>query len=182
MSAIDCSLTDFIEMLGHGEVKHAAHIERTLREAAKVVEERAKDMLGHYQPGWAPLADATMDERERHGYTRDDPLLRSGALLAAIESDVKLENVGGLAVIGVKDATVGSGSKEDPLRNIGDVAVAMELGTDRVPARPFLTLAAIQRLPELHEIFGRALVGSLFALNGSGASISTAAIPGIPSP
>jgi hypothetical protein len=31
-------------------------------------------------PAWAPLADATNEDRERRGYERDKPLERSGAL------------------------------------------------------------------------------------------------------
>lgn len=158
----DLTLDGFIGMLGKGVVGHAHYTERALREGARAVEKASKEMLGHNRPEWPALAGATQDRRVALGFSANDPLLMTHELHSHVESDVKLEQHGGTAIVGVKDATVGDGSKRNPVRNIGDVAVFMELGTSKAPARSFLALAATDAAKELHEAFGRRLVTSLF--------------------
>lgn len=162
----DIALDDFINMLGKGSVAHAHYVEKALRAAIGHVEKASKEMLGHDRPEWPPLSPATQNERAMLGYTPDEPLLRAGHLHDAIESDVELDRVGGTAICGVKDATVGDGSKADPIRNIGDVAVWMELGTGRAPARSFLAQAAIDTEKKILEELGHHVVEGLFDPTG----------------
>ena len=120
-----------------------------LHQAAERIKAAARAYIGRDNAEWPPLADATQEQRARLGYTPDDPLLRSGALRDAIEAEVESHRTGGKAAVGVTDGFVGDGSKADPLRNIGDIAVWMELGTpDNAhpsPPRPFLTLGALEQ-------------------------------------
>lgn len=174
MTIAEVTLDEFIGMLGNGVVGHAALTERTLREATAVIEGRAKAMLGHERPEWPPLAEWTQDQRAALGFTPNDPLLRSGELQRAVESEVELNAVGGEAVTGVKDGEQ------------GDIAVWMELGTPAAPhpapPRPFLSLAVIDEMAKLGEIFGEHLVGGLFASDQNAAPISVAPIPNLPTP
>lgn len=94
------------------------------REAAEIVRDDAKRRIGEYQDhvgpfnAWAPLADSTMADRVAKGYSENEPLLREGDLRDSIEEDVR----GNEAVVG----------------SVGDIAMYQELGTARIPPRPFL--------------------------------------------
>jgi hypothetical protein len=163
---VDIALDQFIEMLGQGVVAHAHYVEQALREAIGHVHEAAVRMIGDERPEWPPLAQRTRDERWRLGFPENEPLLRTGHLLAAIETEVELHPVGGDAVCGVKDGMVGDGSRADPVRNIGDVAVWMELGTGHIPARSFLAQAAIDKEREILEALGSDVIKGLFDPTG----------------
>lgn len=175
---VDVTMEEFLLILGRGVVHHAAHVEHVLRAAAEHIEATAKAMIGHERAEWPPLAQYTMDQRVALGFSENDPLLRTGHLRDAITHDVELREVGGVAVVGVKDATVGTDAKNgpDPVRNIGDVAVWMELGTGRAPSRSFLAQAVIDEMPVLEQMFGKHLAGGLFEAPGQ-----TLPIPGLKS-
>jgi hypothetical protein len=131
--------------LHHGLVKCAAAIEKT-----------SKAEFGVYQPevspfaAWAPLADATQAERERLGFTPDDPLLRKGDLRESISHQVH-----------ALEAVIGSDS---------DVMVYQELGTDRIPPRAALGPAAIRNKALITRTLGLAVAEGL--LYGSGHTVS----------
>ena len=129
----------------------AAHFERVLagistatqqalEASGALVETAAKGKLGHYQSSagpfaaWAQLAEFTQADRVSKGFSANDPLLRTGRLQAAITHYVVRRETH----IGVANASVGAGTTADPVRNIGDVAEAMELGTAKIPPRSFL--------------------------------------------
>lgn len=141
------SLTHFALHLAH--VAAGQHeIERNaLEQCAKLVKKRAKAKLGDYQDaagpfaGWAELADATKSDRERQGYSPDDPLLRTGGLRNSIEHTVK-----------DSAAHVGSNS---------DIAVYQELGTKNMPPRSFLGGAMAESLKDVREIIGQEAVAAL---------------------
>lgn len=101
------------------------------------IKETAKDELGVYQPvvgpfnAWAVLADATQSGRTRLGYTPNDPLLRSGELRDSIESEV----VGLAAIVGTKS----------------EIGFWQEMGTSKMPPRPFIGPAYVRKLDSLHE-------------------------------
>jgi len=143
------SLAQFAAHLGTLEAGLVLEVRRGLSEVAKAVEKTAKAEIGDYQPAvgpfpaWAPLADATKRERVRLGFTEDDPLLRSGAMRDSISH----------AVAGT-DAVIGSTS---------DVAVYQEMGTDKIPPRPFLGPAALHNEEAIQRILGRAAVRGLLA-------------------
>src|SRR5205814_4154762 len=92
-----------------------------LKKCVVAIEATAKAELGTYQgavgpfDAWAPLAEATQQDRVAKGFTPDDPLLRSGELRDSISHQVE-----GLT------AVAGSTS---------DVMVYQELGTPEIPPR-----------------------------------------------
>lgn len=145
----EMSLAGFI---GHiaGAIVHLEQSEHhAMERAARVVEARAKAIVGHYQhdtgqfPEWAPLAQSTREDRVRLGFPEDDPLLRTGELR---------DSIGHVAER--REAAIGS--------NLA-VAEYQELGTSRIPPRSFLGVAAYQTAERVAEIAGsgvvRALVG-----------------------
>ena len=112
-----------------------------LKEAAEIVEEEAKALIGTYDAGWVQLADTTQAAREKAGHTPNDPLL--------VEGD--LRNSVGHRVDGNR-AVVGSNS---------EVAVFQELGTEHVPARSFLGSAAHRKAEEVARLMGVAVVEAM---------------------
>ena len=112
-----------------------------LEKAAQVVETEAKRVIGTYDYGWAQLAPSTQKDREDKGYPANEPLLRDGTMRDSIQHKVE-----------GKSAFVGSNE---------DIAVFQELGTSRIPPRPFLAGAAMHKGPEVAKIVGETVVGYL---------------------
>jgi hypothetical protein len=94
--------------------------EAALEAMCKQITSTARKSIGTYDYEWPELADATQDERERLGFARDEPLLRTGELRDSISYEITEPG---------KEAEIGSDS---------DVAVWQELGTETIPPRPFL--------------------------------------------
>jgi hypothetical protein len=75
------------------ELPHAQ--KQGLEKAACLIEEEARAVVGHYQeaagpfPAWDPLAESTQEERQRLGFTPNDPLLRTGSLRDSIDHKVE---------------------------------------------------------------------------------------------
>jgi hypothetical protein len=118
--------------------KHAA-----LEEACLIVECRAKNLIGHPQAGWAPLAAETLARKDGI----NTPLLETGTLRSSITH----------TVIDSNHAEVGSDL---------DRAVWMELGTSRgTPPRSYLAKAAMESGPDVAKVVaktvGAAIVGGL---------------------
>ena len=143
-------------------IEAAVHMqsEHGLKKSAGLIEHAAKESLGTYQPevgpfpAWSPLADATKAERERLGFTPDDPLLRDGEL---IRDSIKHEVAGADAVIGSPE----------------EVAAYQEFGTNKIPPRPFMGPLVITKKKEVEAIMGKALLcalvgGNLISDNGIG--------------
>lgn len=126
----------------------AAEMKRGLETSAKLIEKTAKAEIGKYQPAvgphpaWPELAESTQRERERLGFSPDEPLLRKGDLRDSIEREV--HNL--QAVIGSKS----------------DIAAYQEFGTDKIPARPFMGPAAFLNQDKIAKILGGATVRGLF--------------------
>lgn len=97
--------------------------------AAVIITEEAKSQIGHPQSGWPPLADTTEKTKSAEGFATPDPLLRTGSL----RDSIKYEAVG-------HHATVSSDHTE---------AAIHEHGSDKVPPRPFISSAAMKKLPEI---------------------------------
>jgi HK97 gp10 family phage protein len=122
---------------------------RALQKAAKVVEKRAKQKIGEYQQetgpfiAWPELAESTKADRVKQGYPEDEPLLRSGEMRDSIGIATSLDGL---------EVQIGSNS---------DIAVYQELGTQHIPPRSFLGGAVSDKLPEIKEIIGRAIVTAL---------------------
>lgn len=124
-------------------VQEQAGLERALR----VIEKKAKSEFGVYQPStgpfpaWPELAETTKDDRLRHGYTENDPLLRSGALRASSSHEVQgLEGVAG---------------SKDP------VMAYQEFGTPTIPARPVWGPAEIQTRDTVARILAAVVINGI---------------------
>lgn len=142
------SLGSFGAYLLEAAAKEAVALEIGLKKAAEHVEKVAKAEFGEYQaavgsfPGWADLAPATKADRVAHGFSENDPLLRTGDLRDSI----------GHRVAGL-EAEIGSDD---------DVMVYQELGTETIPPRPVLGPAAIRSEKAIQRILGEAaLLGIL---------------------
>lgn len=138
-------IADVIAGLKRNQFDLRFALERDVRlnmeEAAKV----SRGFLGEYQPGWAQLAQATLDEKQRLGFETPSPLKRTGALEESISGEA--EDVG----LGVK-GIVGSTS---------DLAEIHEHGTSRIPARPFLGPALMLAETKIADDLGHLAVRAL---------------------
>lgn len=129
--------------LSQASAKIAADLELNFHIIMKEIEETAKEEIGVYQPAvgpfeaWAPLAESTKADRVRSGYTEDDPLERSGELKNSIE----IEIVGLAGIVGTKS----------------EIGLWQEVGTDRIPPRPFIGPAYVRKIDPLMESIGRAI-------------------------
>jgi HK97 gp10 family phage protein len=141
------SIASFVQHIATLQAKEVLSVRKGLARAAKIVESQAKSEIGHYQdpianfPGWEELDQSTKDDRVSKGFTENDPLLRNGKLRDSIHHDVD-----GL------EATIGSDS---------DIAVYQELGTDKIPPRPFLGTALAIKDKQIVRIIGEHAVGAL---------------------
>lgn len=141
------SLGQFALHLATLQAGVALELHRGLKRVAVAVDQTAKSEFGVYQPAigpfsaWAPLAESTKTERERLGYTPDDPLRRSGETRDTVGHEVS----GHEAVIG----------------STSDVMVYQELGDDRIPPRPVLGPAVERNHELIRKVLGSALVSGL---------------------
>ena len=139
--------TSFGAFAAHLIMREAATAEMLhagLKHVAREIEKTAKEEIGVYQsevgpfPSWPALAEATVDDRIRQGYSPDEPLLRTGDLRESIKHEVK-----GL------EAIIGSDSP---------IAAYQEFGTDKIPPRPFIGPAAFHNKKTIIETIGLASV------------------------
>lgn len=93
----------------------------------KLIEDETVSLLGHEQPEWEPLSEATEEIKLKGGYALNAPLVREGELKYSISYDVSF---------GGDEVTVGTPLPE---------AVDQEFGTMFIPARPFLWLAFFKK-------------------------------------
>jgi hypothetical protein len=143
------SLEGLIEKLATFPMEVAEFNHKAMEKACLVVEKEVKAEIGTYQtavgdfPAWAELADSTKEDRVRQGYTENDPLLRDGTLRDSVTHEVDADGSKGI---------VSSDS---------DIAVYQELGTSRIPPRPFFGGAAFRKAEHVQAILGTAMVGAL---------------------
>jgi len=129
------TIDQFISKLATMAVTVAVAEHKGLEAAAKIVEAEAKSEFGKYQGAiggfakWEDLADATIDDRVRNGYTPNDPLLRSGELRDSISHETR-----------ALEAVIGSNS---------DLMVFHELGTEKMPPRAVLGPALLRKEHEV---------------------------------
>lgn len=154
-----------------------------LENAGRIVQEEARAELGHYQgaagpfPEWQPLSDRTIEQRVLAGWTPDDPLKASGELALNID----LVSEPGRVAVAVPHVFVGAGTKEDPTRDIGEVAIWMEQGTEAehpVPPRPFLGAALFRKTEAAVEAVGEAYAAALAGRPVHRSSGATAGLAG----
>lgn len=141
---MNLTLAEMALNLVTAEARMLVSLEHGLEKVAAKIDQAAKDKIGEYQAAngmhdaWPELADSTKADRLRQGYTENDPLLRSGELRDSISHETK-----GL------EAAIGSTS---------DIAVYQELGTDKIPPRPFLGSAAYEHMDDVKKIIGGAVI------------------------
>jgi phage gpG-like protein len=142
MTMVFNSLASFAAHLVTMEADVKLACDAAVVKASKLVAKTAKGMLGHEQPFWPALKPETI-ERKARGNT---PLIETGALRDSIEWTAPVHE-GGDTV-----GYVGSNHPE---------ATWHELGTSRIPPRPFLSIAAMGKEGEVHEIMGRLVFGAM---------------------
>ena len=120
--------------------------EAGLRKAAELVRDEAKALIGAEDDAWSPLADSTVEEKERLGFTgkvsSTDPLLRTGELRASIK----------VGHVTPEHAIVGT---DDPIVRF------QEFGTERIPPRPFIGMALHREKDKIEAALGMALIANL---------------------
>lgn len=134
------NLTDFVgklERIASEEIPEAKRA--ALSVCGQIMQEKAKNLIGHYNyfPEWPQLAESTQEERERLGWTPNDPLLRSGELRESITHETVHDNM----------EVVGSTS---------EIMVYQEFGTKTIPPRPVLGPASALTGEEVSKIARRA--------------------------
>jgi HK97 gp10 family phage protein len=127
------SLTGFVAFLGGMAVEVERSKHEALEKAAVIVETEAKRVIGTYDYGWPPLAPSTIEKK-----AADTPLLETGAMRDSITHSVDGD-----------EARVGSNE---------DTALWQELGTSKIPPRPFLQGAVQHKLPEVMQEIGQVAV------------------------
>lgn len=153
------SLAAFALHVGSLDIAVLAEVKKSLRQSAKLIQRTAKSEMGTYQdaigpfPAWAPLADSTKQERLEHGFTPDEPLLRSHQLCDAITIEVHdLE-----AAVGVK-----SQDYVDPITgeilDAGEIMADHEFGRLGLPPRPVLGPAALRCRHAVGKLLERGMV------------------------
>ena len=109
-----------------------------LETAAQLIETESKAMIGHYQDGWAALADSTERQKAAKGYPPNAPLLATGEMRDSITHNVQ-------------DATAYIGTDDEKM-------IYHEFGTVHIPPRPVYMLAFEHKKDEIIEVIGQATV------------------------
>ena len=99
----------------------------------------AKKVIGTYLYGWPQLAPSTQADRVHHGYAANEPLLRTGEMRDSIEHKTTIEPYGSAGVLG----------------SYSLIALWQEMGTSRIPPRPFLGGAMMRAGPLIEITFGK---------------------------
>lgn len=118
------------------EMTHAKHT--ALEKVAVIVEDGAKHAIGTYEFNWPPLALSTLEKK-----SADTPLLESGALRDSIRHEVEGDT-----------ARVGSDL---------DYALFQEVGTSKMPPRPFLQGSAQHHREDIEKAVGQTVATKLIA-------------------
>jgi len=151
------SLGEFALELAALEGSLVLSLHKGAEKIGQIVEQTAKDKIGEYQdgigpfPAWEELAEATKEDRLRQGFTENDPLLRTGDLKNSISHISE-----GLV------ATIGS--------NL-DIAAYQELGTNKIPPRPFLGPSVDENHEKIRKIAGAATVAGILGAKSIDAAL-----------
>jgi len=127
------SLTGFVAFLGGMALKLERSKHEALEKAAVIVETEAKRVIGTHDYGWPPLAPSTLAKK-----AADTPLLETGKMRDSITHSVDGDT-----------ARVGSNE---------DVALYQEIGTSKIPPRPFLQGAVQHKIHEICDVIGNTAV------------------------
>lgn len=134
---------EFAAFLSRSAALVRPELEADLVKIGEAQKHLAKELIGHEHDDWPPLAESTIEEKASHGYQVPAPLLREGTLRDSIEMRVSPA---------VLEVAVGS---DDP------VALYQEMGTSRIPPRPFISKSAVDNLPFAEDTLERTAVALL---------------------
>lgn len=136
-------LADVIAHLNRSQYEVLPGMERVVGELMVENAQMSKDMIGHEDNGWAPLAESTVREKARLGFvgriSATDPLLRTGHLRDSIEPVVHSN--------GFSEA-VGEVGTDVPY------AADLEMGSKHTPPRPFLSPPFMTMEPRAAKALG----------------------------
>jgi len=136
---------EFAKLLASAVPRVKADLARDAEIIGEAQVKIAKEMIGHENDGWAPLAASTIADKKRKGYAVPAPLLRDGTMRESIESKVEANATG-------VEIDVGSDSK---------IALYQEIGTPTIPPRPFLATSAVKVIPLAEKTLGETAVAVL---------------------
>lgn len=130
------TLEQLSEMLDNAAVRCKSDLELDVLAIGELTKTMAAEYIGHEMPEWPPLADSTVEEKIRLGYTGQvsdtDPLLRTGDM----RDSIGVEQAGLVVAVGSPEK----------------VAFWQEMGTTKMPPRPFLSLAMRNSLEHAVEL------------------------------
>lgn len=137
------SYEQFAEQLTIAAASCPTKLDAIVAEAAEGGAEYAKDLIGHQQPSWQPLAESTIRQKGRLGFRAPDfePLLRTGEMRDSIK--------------GISNGLTGTIGSDDP------TLLWQELGTATIPPRPVTPLAVIDYVIPFLEVQCGALAETL---------------------
>ena len=130
------TFAEFASVLARSLTTVRPRLEIGLAKVGELAETLAASYPGHYQPGWAPLAESTLKDKASKGFPVPSPLLRTGDMADSIKRELDPVDL---------SVTIGSSKK---------TALWQEIGTSRIPPRPFLALGMKNAIPLAEETFG----------------------------
>ncbi len=135
------SPAEFAGLLNRTSDLLPARIEGALHTLGKHIAREAAGYIGVPRPEWRPLSPATEARKAEEGYPTGAPLLRTSEMKNSIDYNVTGHKL-----------TVGSTEKYAP---------EQELGTSRIPPRPFLSLAMNNSMDYAGVLFGTLILQTL---------------------
>ena len=145
------SIPDFLAFLRTRERAVEEARVKGMEAAGALFERTAKDMIGEEIEQWPDLAEATVEEKQRLGYSGrispTDPLYRTGELRTSIGHAID----GNRVVLG----------SDDP------IAEFHEFGTSRMPPRPFIGATVFREAHEAADLIANHELGAAVGLSGT---------------
>jgi hypothetical protein len=138
------SLKELEAMLAASLRTTTVRLEVGLEKVGALAQSLAAEYPGHYQPGWAPLAESTIKDKQNKGFPVPSPLKRTGDMAASYRKEVDLAEL---------EMVIGSPEPK---------ALWQEMGTSRgIPPRPVCEPALKNSLPYAADVFGEIAVSLL---------------------
>jgi hypothetical protein len=138
------TIGEFERMLAASLATVRTRLEIGLDKVGTLAQTLAAEYPGHYQPGWAPLAESTLKDKADKGFAVPSPLKRTGEMAESYKKELDLAEL---------EFAVGSPELK---------ALWQELGTSRgIPPRPVCEPALKNSLPYAADVFGEIAVSLL---------------------
>ena len=137
------SLAQFAKNIAESVVECHPRLEVGLSKVGGLAQSLAAEYIGHEMPGWPPLKQSTIEDKERRGFDVPAPLLRTGKMRDSIHFEVEPFAL---------ELTLGSTSP---------IAHYQEMGTEHIQARPFLMAGVSNSMPYAADVFAKIAVSLL---------------------